>query len=578
MQAAESRKIIERADHWFATRAWKAFPFQKKTWRAYLNGKSGLVIAPTGCGKTYALCLPALLHGIRRETTGKLRVLWITPIRALSKEIDLSWQRAISGMDLQWRTGIRTGDTTTAERARQLKKSPELLITTPESLHLLLATRGYAQYFAELDAVIIDEWHELVGSKRGVLMELALSRLKGLRPELRLWAISATIGNMQDAVEMLFGTDYRPDEQVMITSRVKKKIDIIPVLPDDIESYPWSGHFGTRMFEKVLPIIHASSSTIIFTNTRAMCERWYQALLEADASLSGQAAMHHGSISREIRDWVESALYNGKLKVVVSTSSLDLGVDFRPVDSVVQIGSPKGVARCIQRAGRSGHQPGALSQIYFVPTHALELIEAAALRKAIREGLLETRTPHVRSFDVLVQYLMTLAVSDGFRPEVIFEEIKTTFCYASLSQNEWHWILQFLVQGGSSLEAYDEFKRVTVDHGVYQVKDRRIALRHRLSIGTIVSSRSMQIKYLSGRRLGTIEDTFIARLTQGDIFWFAGRSLEFIRIKDNAAIVRRSKRKTGRIPSWQGGRMPLSSQLSSMLRHKVHEFHATQVH
>ena len=565
--------LIETGKTWFASQGWKPFPFQLKAWRAYLSGKSGIVCAPTGYGKTYSLCVPALLDGLAHEQSPGLRVLWITPIRALAKEIRISWIRAIDSFASDWEVGLRTGDTASAERQKQLKHAPEVLITTPESLHLLLASKGYPRFFGQLDAIVIDEWHELVGSKRGVLMELALSRLKTLRPELRIWAISATIGNVEQARQMLFGADYDPQTQVLIQSKQQKKIEVIPVLPDDIASYPWAGYFGTRMLDKVLPIVHNSRSTIIFTNTRSMCERWYQKLLEADETLAGVTAMHHGSISREIRDWVEESLYQGKLKAVVSTSSLDLGVDFRPVESVVQIGSPKGVARCMQRAGRSGHQPGAVSRIYFVPTHALELIEAAGLRKAIKEGLLEVRTPHIRSFDVLVQYLVTLAVSDGFRPEEIFPEIKSTFCYASINEAEWRWILDFIVHGGSSLQAYDEFKKAIVQDGVYRVTDRRIALRHRLSIGTIVGAMSMQIKYLSGKRLGTIEETFIMRLNPGDVFWFAGRSLEFIRIKDNVAFVRRSKKKTGNVPSWQGGRMPLSSQLSQMLRAKVVEFH-----
>ncbi|MDX1406517.1 MAG: ligase-associated DNA damage response DEXH box helicase, partial [Saprospiraceae bacterium] len=569
--------LIETGQAWFSAQGWDPFPFQLKAWRAYLSGKSGMVCAPTGYGKTYSLCVPALLDGIRNGESGGLRILWITPIRALAKEIRISWQRAIDSFASDWRVDLRTGDTTSTERAKQLRSSPEVLITTPESLQLLLATKGYARFFHRLDAIIADEWHELVGSKRGVLMELALSRLKTLRPALRIWAISATLGNVEEAMQMLFGADYRPPRQVVIQSKARKQIEVIPVLPEDIETYPWAGYFGTRMLDKVLPIIHDSQSTIIFTNTRSMCERWYQKLLEADDSLAGVTAMHHGSISREIRDWVEESLYQGKLKAVVSTSSLDLGVDFRPVESVVQIGSPKGVARCIQRAGRSGHQPGAVSRIYFVPTHALELIEAAGLRKAIKEGLLEVRSPHVRSFDVLVQYLVTLAVSDGFRPEEIYPEVKGTFCYASIEPSEWQWILNFIVHGGSSLQAYDEFKKVVVQDGLYQVQDRRIALRHRLGIGTIVGALSMQIKYLSGKRLGTIEETFVMRLNPGDVFWFAGCSLEFVRIKDNVAFVRRSKKKTGNVPSWQGGRMPLSSQLSQMLRAKVVEFHGKRL-
>ena len=528
--------------------------------------------APTGTGKTYSLAIPSVLEALSTPGQKGLKVIWITPIRALAKEIHIAWTRAIEGMGADWSVGIRTGDTKTAERAAQLKNPPHVLITTPESVHVMLATKGYKKLFGNLTAVVCDEWHELVGSKRGVLVELAMSRLKALSPGLRIWGISATIGNMEEAADVLFGMENGAPRS-MIRADIQKEISVVSVVPEDIEDFPWAGYYGLTMFKEVIEIIRKGQSTIVFTNTRAMCEKWYQRLLDADPDLAGLIAMHHGSISREIRDWVEDALYDGKLKAVVSTSSLDLGVDFRPVENVIQIGSPKGVARAMQRAGRSGHAPGALSTIYFVPTHALELIEAAALRKAIDQGLLESRMPYVRSFDVLVQYLVTLAVSEGFHPDEIFPEIKNTFCFASIEPEEWKWALDFVVYGGASLEAYDEYRKVEIVDGMYKVRDRRIAQRHRLSIGTIVSSSALNVKYMSGKRLGTIEETFISRLNPGDIFWFAGRSLEFVRIKENSALVRKSNRKTGKIPSWGGGRMPLSSQLSQMLRSKVVEYH-----
>ena len=563
----------ERAQAWFTANGWEPFSFQIEAWKAYWSGRSGIVTAPTGYGKTNSLCVPALIDRDDSESRGKLRILWVTPIRALTKEISLAWQRAIEGLGSEWRVGIRTGDTSVKDKAAQLKSPPEVLVTTPESIHVLLATKGYSKLFSHLDAIILDEWHELVGSKRGVLAELALSRLKTLSPGMRIWGISATIGNMEEAMRMLFGQSYNKTAQSLINAHVEKQIDVISVVPDDIRSFPWAGYYGLQMADKVLEVVQNSQSTIIFTNTRSMCEKWYQRLLESDPDLSGRIAMHHGSISREIRDWVEDALHEGKLSAVVSTSSLDLGVDFRPVDTVIQIGSPKGVARCIQRAGRSGHQPGALSTIYFVPTHALELIEAAALRKAIQEGLVETRMPYIRSFDVLVQYLVTLAVSEGFDAEEAFEEVRGTFCFSSITREEWQWALNFVVHGGDSLRAYDEFRKVVRTGGLYRVDDRRVATRHKLSIGTIISTSAIRIQYLSGKRLGTIEENFISRLNPGDVFWFAGRSLEFVRVHGNNALVKRSNQKTGKVPSWEGGRMPLSSELSQMLRAKVVQYH-----
>jgi len=569
---------IAHATAWFQDRGWKPFPFQQECWEAYLNGEHGMLNAPTGSGKTYAILIPILLQFIddhpadfsTKEGNG-LQAIWITPIRALAKEIKSAAQRAIDGLGLSWEVAIRSGDTSSSERARQKRKAPEILVTTPESLHLLLASKGYANYFKQLKGVVIDEWHELVGSKRGVQMELALSRLKVVCKSLRIWGISATIGNLDEALHALLGKSYSSGNYKLIRSTIRKKIEVTSILPDEVEQLPWAGHLGIKLLAKIVPIVQNSRSTLIFTNTRAQCEIWYQQLLEAAPDLAGIMAMHHGSIARNLRDWVENALHEEVLKAVVCTSSLDLGVDFRPVETIIQIGSPKGVSRFIQRAGRSGHQPGALSRIYFVPTHALELLEAAALRQAIEEQQLESRIPYIRSFDVLVQYLITLAVSDGFYEEEIYEEIKSTFCYNSISREEWRWLLAFITDGGTSLSAYDEYKKVERVDNFYKVGSRRIATRHRLQMGTIVSESNLTVKYVSGGRIGTIEEWFIAQLKPGDTFWFAGRSLELVRLKGMMVQVRRSKRKTGKIPSWQGGRMPLSSQLTSYLRLKIRE-------
>ncbi len=572
MESDRIEEILLPARQWFASQQWSPFPFQEQAWKAYLQGKDGLINAPTGSGKTYSLVLPIMLHALQRESKKRtLKAIWITPIKALAREIYLAAQRAAEGMELDWEVALRTGDTSAKERQRLRKSPPDFLITTPESLQLMLAQKHYPAFFSSLQAIVCDEWHELLGSKRGVQMELAISRLKGICPELRVWGISATIGNMDEAMEALLGSDYMTRPTSMIRSDIRKEIEIRSVLPDELEKLPWAGHLGANLIDKVIPIIKNSRSTLIFTNTRSFAEIWYQKLLAKAPELAGVMAMHHGSISRELRDWVENALHTEQLKAVVCTSSLDLGVDFRPVETIIQVGSPKGVARFMQRAGRSGHQPGAQSRIYFVPTHSLELIEGAALREAIEVGLVEERIPYIRSFDVLAQYLVTLAVSDGFDPDEIYKEVKNTFCYNSLSREEWQWMLRFILTGGQALTAYDEYRKVEIEDGLYKVTDRRIALRHRLSIGTIVSDTSVQVKYLSGKYIGTIEEWFIARLSPGDVFWFAGRNLELIRIKEMTAQVRNSKRKAGAVPSWQGGRMPLSSQMSKMLRRKLHQ-------
>ncbi len=568
---------LKAGKDWFRDAGWNPFPFQLEAWDSYLSGSSGLVNAPTGSGKTYSLMVPLVLEFLQRHPTAKsrksagLQAIWITPIRALSREIELSARRLIEGLDAGMTVGVRSGDTSLKERMKQKTKPPHLLITTPESLHLLLAQKSYPEFFKDVKVLIADEWHELMGSKRGVQVELALSRLKTVAPGLKVWGISATIGNMDQALEALLGNYYAQGNFKVIRADIRKEVEIVSVLPDSLEKMPWAGHLGIALLAKVIEIVKRSNSTLIFTNTRSFAEIWYQRMLDMAPEFSGVMAMHHGSISQELRNWVEEQLHEGKLKAVVCTSSLDLGVDFRPVETVIQIGGPKGVARFLQRAGRSGHQPGAVSRIYFVPTHSLELMEAAGLREAVKRKIVEDRVPYVRSFDVLIQYLLTLAVSDGFRPEEIYQEIKGTFSFSSVSEDEWIWILNFLTTGGDSLRAYDEYRKVVIRNGVYKVESRTLAMKHRLSIGTIVGDTSLNVKFVSGKYLGTIEESFISRLNPGDVFWFAGKSLELVRIKEMEVHVRKSKRAKGLVPSWMGGRMPLSSQMSAMIRLKLDE-------
>ena len=566
---------IDLAIAWFAKRKWKAFPFQIETWKACLDGKSGLLNAPTGAGKTYALFIGAALRCLHEEKSGALKessglkIIWITPIRALTRDIKSACEAFCEENNLPWTVAIRTGDTSAKDRQSQRRKAPEVLITTPESLHLLIATKGYSKYFSSLRFLVADEWHELMGSKRAVLLELALSRLRIISP-LKIWGVSATIGNLDQAIQVLMGNYYK--DAMFIKANIKKQIKIIPIIPDSIETYAQSGHLGIKLAHRLIPIIAKSKSTLVFTNTRSQAEIWYQHLLNIEPNLAGEIAMHHGSISRELRDWVEVALHEGRLKCVVCTSSLDLGVDFRPVETIVQIGSPKGVARFVQRAGRSGHAPGKASEIYFLPTHALQLIECAALKRAVSRGDLESRIPFIRSFDVLVQYLITLAVGEGFNADEIYKEIVSTYSFSSLSSEEWEWALAFITRGGSSLDAYEEFKKVEKDEeGIFKVTNRRTAMRHRLSIGAIVSDSMLQVKFQKGGYLGSIEEWFISRISPGDTFWFAGRPLELIRVKDMTVMVKVSKKKTGTIPSWQGGRMPLSAMLSENLRYKINQ-------
>ena len=572
-------QLYQIAENWFHNQNWKPFPFQTQTWTAFLQGKNGLLNAPTGSGKTYALWFPVVLNYIKENPDYKtkhkpgLKAIWITPLRALSVEIKQAAERVVQDLGTQMTVGIRSGDTTTSERTKQKNKMPDLLITTPESLQLLLATKDYAKTFANCTAIVIDEWHELLGTKRGVQMELALSRLKTIAPKMRIWGISATIGNLELAQEVLLGNNSEAlKNSVLIKANINKKITVKSIIPEKMETFPWRGHMGLHLIADVAKIIRKSKTTLIFTNTRSQCELWFQSLLEKYPEFAGEMAMHHGSIARETRVWVENAIKNEELKVVVCTSSLDLGVDFAPVETIIQIGGPKGVARFLQRAGRSGHQPGKESVIYFLATHAMELIEASALKKAAAETIVEDRVPYLNSYDVLIQYLNTLAVSDGFFPDKIFEEVKKTFCFQNLTDENWNWILNFISHGSQSLQAYDEYKKVEIEeNGLYKINSRMIAMHHRMQVGTIVSDANLNVKFLGGGYIGSIEEWFVSKLTRGDTFTFAGKKLEFYAIKNMNVLVKKADpKKTSRTVSWMGGRMTLSAQMSELLREELY--------
>jgi len=570
------KELLAIAENWFVNQGWEPFPFQKKTWNAYLKGKNGLLNAPTGSGKTYSLWVPIALNILQQNSkkpTKGLKAIWITPLRALSVEIAQAATRFSEETNLGLSVGIRTGDTPQKERAAQKKSMPDLLITTPESLHLLLSSKNYPKLFKNLNAVVVDEWHELLGSKRGVQTELALSRLKTTSKNLKIWGISATIGNLSQAREVLLGTETEAlQNSELIKANIQKQIEVKSIIPESMEKFPWRGHLGLHLLDAVVPIIKNSKTTLIFTNTRSQCELWFQKLMHKYPEFAGEVAMHHGSINKETRLWVEQAIRNESLKAVVCTSSLDLGVDFAPVETIIQIGGPKGVARFLQRAGRSGHQPGKASKIYFLPTHAIELIEASALKKAVDKKAVEDRIPYLQSFDVLLQYLTTLAVSDGFYPIEIYPEIKSTFCFQELTEDEWRWCLNFITKGSQSLQTYDEYKKVEIEEdGKFKVNHRGVAMRHRLQIGTIVSDALLSVKYVKGGYIGMLEEWFISKLKPGDVFTFAGRNLELSRTKGMQVLVRKSKKKTAKVPSWMGGRMTFSAQMSELLREELYE-------
>lgn len=560
---------VSAVSGWLAGRGWQAFPFQQEVWEAVAQGRGGMLHATTGSGKTYAVWLGALQELLRRHPPAReaqpLRVLWLTPMRALAADTVKALAEPLRALAPTWSIGLRTGDTTSAERARQDRRSPTVLVTTPESLSLML-TREKAQ--AELESVqfaVVDEWHELIGSKRGVQAQLALARLRRWNPGLVTWGLSATLGNLEESMQVLCGVHAAP-APALVQGRIDKALVIDTLIPPDPGKYSWAGHLGARMQQPVVQEIESSGTTLVFTNVRSQAEIWYQLLLEARPEWAGSIALHHGSLDKGTREWVESGLKEGTLRAVVATSSLDLGVDFLPVERVLQIGSAKGVARMMQRAGRSGHAPGRASRLTIVPTNTLEILDGAAARHAIRQGHVEKRESPAKPLDVLVQHLVTVALGGGFEPAALYEEVRSAWAYRELTRAEFDWVVAFCERGGESLTAYPEYHRIVRgDDGLYRVRDAGIARRHRLGVGTIVSDAAMQVKYMSGVTLGTIEEGFIARLHAGDCFFFAGKLLEFIRVREMAAYVKKATRNKGTVPTWQGSKMAFTTEMSDAL-------------
>lgn len=562
---------LDRLTAWMARRGWKPWDFQRQAWDAYARGESGLINVPTGAGKTYAAYLGPLADLLDNPADG-LAILFITPLRAVSRDIELALRLPVEELGAKVTVGSRTGDTKSGIRARQREKLPNVLVTTPESLTLLLTSDRGRELFAHLRAVIVDEWHELLTSKRGTQVELALARLRGWSPGLRTWALSATIANIDEAARAAVGT-RAGSTPTLIRATIDRPIIIESLLPPDIRTFPWAGHMGLSMLDPLLEWLDPAKSTLIFTNTRSQAEKWYQAIRWAkpDWHSEGWVRLHHGSIDRAERERVEAGLKSGDVRIVVATSSLDLGVDFAPVERVVQIGSPKGISRLVQRAGRSGHRPGETCRVLCVPTHALELVEIAAARRAVREGLVEPRLPLDRPLDVLVQHLVTCALggAGGFSPDALFDEVRTTAAFASLSRDEFDWALDLVEHGGATLRAYPMFHRIAPDPlhpGTYHVPNKRIGQIHKLNIGTITADATVSLRYISGKRLGSIEESFVSRLREGEKFFFAGKVVEFVRMEDNDAIVRAARGKASLTPIWGGTRLPISESLGQAVR------------
>ena len=634
----------------FARRGWTPFAFQESVWAAYAAGRSGLVHASTGTGKTLAAWGGMLIeesharlaqlqagHSAPRAVatakvvavkprkptrgipktiarpsplpeptdlgaTGEpgtaalpllpgtsapgLRYLWLTPMRALAADTHKSLTEAAMAIGLmddehdpRFRIELRTGDTTSAVKLKQREAPPHALITTPESLSVMLSYPQMRPHFAGLRGIVVDEWHELMGSKRGVQTELCLAHLRTCSPAARTWGLSATLGNTTEALDALLGNSAARRDAVLVKGEAGKIYNFEVLIPESIERFPWAGHLGIRMLQPVLQRIAQAVTTLVFTNTRSQSEIWFQSILRARPDLIGHIAIHHGSLDRDLRSRVEDLTKRGKLKAVVCTSSLDLGVDFPPVDQVIQIGSPKGIARLMQRAGRSGHQPGRTSTVLCVPTSALELVEFAAARDAMERKAIEARSPLKLSLDVLCQHILTLACGagpEGLDADALRDEVRSTYAFAEMTDLHWQWAIEFAAQGGKALTAYGRFSRliekVNEDTGEirYTVATQPLVKQHRLGIGTITSDPSINIALRSGKVLGSIEEGFISRLQPGDVFVFSGKRLRLVRIQQLTATVDYAQHlKSGRVPSWAGTRMPLSHELAEAVKVKL---------
>jgi ATP-dependent Lhr-like helicase len=542
-------------------------PFQESAWAAWLRGESGIIQVPTGAGKTYAAYLGPLAEIAAQGGS----LLYLSPLRAMARDIEAALRAPVDALGLPVRVESRTGDTSSSTRARQKAKLPEVLVTTPESLSLLLTEPDAPARFAGLRGVIVDEWHELVDSKRGTQVELALSRLRGFAPGLRTWALTATLSNADEAAQAAVGTRGRA---TVVRADIPRPVVIESLVPAEVDAFPWAGHLGIQMAPRLVDALDPSVPTLVFTNTRSQAERWYQEILGRRPEWGAHMGLHHGSVDLDERERVERGLKVGDLRLVVCTASLDLGVDLTPVERVVQIGSPKGIARLVQRAGRSGHRPGATCCILCVPTNTLELLEIAAVRDALARGEVEPRRPLSKPLDALAQHLVTCALGGGFTEPELLEEVRGAWSYRDLTAQEMGWALALVRDGGATLGAYREYRRVALVDGRYTVPDPDIARIHRSNVGTILGDVTVQVRVAGSGNVGSIDENFISRLNPGDRFVFAGRTLELVRVADMVAHARPATRRTTNTPHWPGNKLPISGSLGYAVRRLLDDVRA----
>ncbi len=545
---------------WFASRGWSPRPHQIAMIDAADAGESILLIAPTGGGKTLAGFLPSLIDLAANPRAG-LHTLYVSPLKALATDIARNLTRPVQDMGLLITIESRTGDTPANRRARQKATPPNLLLTTPESLAVLISLPGAADFFSTLRCLVMDEVHALAGTKRGDQLALCAARLSTLAPALRRVGLSATVAH-PDAIQAYTGASRR----IEVADGAPPEITI--TLPAGRLS--WSGHMGLEAAPQIMERIRRAGMTIVFVNTRAQAELMFQALWKLNDSTL-PIALHHGSLEVEQRRKVESAMAAGSLKAVVATSSLDLGIDWGGVDQVIQVGAPKGVSRLLQRVGRANHRMDEPSQAILVPANRFEVLECEAAILGVAAHELDGDPPRPGGYDVLAQHLLGLACGAPFLPDDVYTEITSTEPYRHLSRKDFDDVLAFVEHGGYALQAYDQWKKLFRDsEGRMHVRSTRVAAAHRMNIGTIVEAPVMKVR-LAGKRgygpvLGEIEEYFVNMLRPGDTFMFAGRLLRFIRIHETAAECMEGGDGEPMVPAYAGGRMPLTTNLADRVR------------
>lgn len=555
----------EAIRHYFSTQGMTPFPFQEEAWTRTRQGTHQLIQCPTGSGKTLAATGAALDGLMAVEHAPGIRLLYITPLRAMTRDLEQALAAPLA--HTVHRVSTRSGDTSSKDRAALFRSPPQVLLTTPESLSALLTSPKAPALFGRLESVVVDEWHDLWASKRGIQTQLGLARLRQYCPHLTLTGVSATLENPDEALAALLGPHT---EGVLTLGDLPRALNLRVLEPESDTRIPWAGHLGLSMLRPLSRALHKGQTTVLFTNTRNQAEQWYQALSIVRHDLTIQ--LHHGSLARDTRHGVETALKEGSVDVVVATSALDLGVDYPAIELIIQVGSARAVSRLVQRAGRANHRPGASSEVLLVPTHRLHLHEYAAIADALDAKQLEPIRPPEGSLDVLMQHLVTLACQAPWAADAMFQEVTSTWAYRNLDRAQFDQVLDALHRGSHSLLEYPEFSRlIPNEEGQWQVADRRTAMRHRLSIGTIVSHTQVSVKIRRGARLGQVEESFASRLPPGSRFRFAGRHLEVLSLRDGELVVKAAKGGTSvEVPRWSGGRLPLSDTLAQQVLARMH--------